>query len=196
MENNQPVLPRILDFAQSLILQTLKSGEMAIDATLGNGHDAHFLYRTVGETGFLWGFDVQARAVSRSTEKIQGSFPEARNYLFFLESHAKMLEKLGEAYKGKVGAIMFNLGYLPGSDKTIITLAEPTLKALEQAILLLRRGGILTVVVYPGHHGGEIESQAVTYFLSGLPAEKGEVIRYQFLNKQKKPPYLLAFVKS
>lgn len=196
MENTHPLLPRILDFAQSLILQTLKSGEMAIDATLGNGHDAHFLYRIVGETGFLWGFDVQARAVNLSTEKIQGSFPEAENYVFFLESHTKMLEKLGEDFLGKVGAIMFNLGYLPGSDKTIITLAEKTLKALEQAILLLRRGGILTVVVYPGHNGGEIESQSVEHFLATLPTEKGEVIRYQFLNKQKKSPYLLAFLKS
>jgi hypothetical protein len=50
--------------------------------------------------------------------------------------------------------VAFNLGYLPGGDKTIITKPETTLIALEAAKGILMAGGLISLVVYVGHPGG------------------------------------------
>lgn len=50
--------------------------------------------------------------------------------------------------------VAFNLGYLPGGDKTIITKPETTLPALEAAKGILMPGGLISLVVYVGHPGG------------------------------------------
>lgn len=50
--------------------------------------------------------------------------------------------------------VAFNLGYLPGGDKEIITRSETTLLALEAAKRILIPGGLISIVVYVGHPGG------------------------------------------
>lgn len=50
--------------------------------------------------------------------------------------------------------IAFNLGYLPGGDKTVITTSKTTLLALEAAERILMPGGLISMVVYIGHPGG------------------------------------------
>ncbi|CAL2240663.1 unnamed protein product [Prunus armeniaca] len=50
--------------------------------------------------------------------------------------------------------VAFNLGYLPGGDKTIIIESETTLKALEVAKSIVVLGGLISLVVYVGHPGG------------------------------------------
>ena len=53
-------------WAAELIEGALYKGARAVDATLGNGHDALWLCSLVGEEGHVYGFDVQAEAVERS----------------------------------------------------------------------------------------------------------------------------------
>lgn len=50
--------------------------------------------------------------------------------------------------------IAFNLGYLPGGDKTLITEPQITLEALNVAKDILMPGGLISLVVYVGHPGG------------------------------------------
>ncbi|KAI5335503.1 hypothetical protein L3X38_025636 [Prunus dulcis] len=50
--------------------------------------------------------------------------------------------------------VAFNLGYLPGGDKTIITESETTLKALEVAKSIVVPGGLISLRVYVGHLDG------------------------------------------
>lgn len=50
--------------------------------------------------------------------------------------------------------VAFNLGYLPGGDKTMITRADTTLLGLEAAERILAPGGLISLVVYVGHPGG------------------------------------------
>ena len=50
--------------------------------------------------------------------------------------------------------VAFNLGYLPGGDKGIITISKTTLLALEAAKKMLIPGGLISLVVYVGHPGG------------------------------------------
>jgi hypothetical protein len=95
----------------------------------------------------------------------------------------------------KVAAVTFNLGYLPGADTAIITEQESTIPALEAALRLLRKGGIVTIVLYSGHDGGSEEAAAVERWAEKLPLAAFQVLRYQFANRSASAPYLLAVEK-
>ena len=61
---------------------------------------------------------------------------------------------------------MFNLGYLPGSNKVRTTRCTTTGKAVEDAIELLVPGGGLLIAVYPGHEEGRLEGEMLRELLS------------------------------
>lgn len=50
--------------------------------------------------------------------------------------------------------VAFNLGYLPGGNKSVITVSNTTLLALKAAERVLMPGGLISLVVYIGHPGG------------------------------------------
>lgn len=52
--------------------------------------------------------------------------------------------------------VAFNLGYLPGGDKTILTSPRTTVAALHAACRVLQSGGLISVMVYIGHPGGRL----------------------------------------
>ena len=115
--------------------------------------------------------------------------------LLVQRSHAEMAKTLHEQSHGNVAAVMFNLGYLPGFDQTVITTPESTLPALEAAFFLLRRGGIATIVVYPGHEGGDTEAAAVHNWASKLPGSAAQTVIYRMINRSDNAPYLIAVEK-
>jgi len=90
---------------------------------------------------------------------------------------------------------MFNLGYLPGGDHAIKTRPHTTLAALAAALGALKRGGIITLVVYSGHPGGEEEYRAVKAYLAGLPQQEFAVLEYRFINQKNMPPLLFAVTR-
>jgi len=159
------------------LLASQVCGTLAIDATAGNGHDTAFLARLVGPLGTVWAFDIQPLALIRTAARLKeqmvpcelrlrtGSDHEPLDrqaqVLCIEADHAEMSEHLPQESVGRIGAVMFNLGYLPGTDKSCITTTRSTLTALEFSLLSLASGGILTVVVYPGHPGGQAEADAV-----------------------------------
>ena len=52
---------------------------------------------------------------------------------------------------------VFNLGYLPGGDKSITTNGHSTISAIEQLLELLKENGLIVLVVYHGHPEGKTE---------------------------------------
>lgn len=158
----------------------------AIDATVGNGHDTLFLAQMVGKTGQVWGFDIQATAIERTANRLRqagvipGSFEAGSpGVVLYQASHAEVLDKLPlEHFGSTIDIILFNLGYLPGGDKTLITRTDATLQALDASLQLLAPGGVLSVLAYPGHVGGDAETQAVQDWFQRLPPD-------EFLNKPK-----------
>lgn len=188
----------VLSFAQQLIQKRLQPGEIAIDATVGTGADTVYLARTVGARGVVYGFDIQQAALDQAQARLQKE-QEAGTRLavteLVLRSHAEMAEVLPADQQGKVGAVMFNLGYLPGAeDLSVMTVPDSTLPALHTALSLLRTKGILTAILYPGHEGGGVEALAVEQWASELPVTSARVILYR---KPQRPdaPYLIAVEK-
>ena len=149
------------------IAAVLRDGDVAIDATAGNGHDTVFLAKLVGEAGKVIAFDVQEQAIASTRERLAAEGLLERVELVH-GSHGSLAEQVTS---GSVAAVMFNLGYLPGGDHAVITRTTETLRALEAALGVLRPGGILTIVCYPGHEGGNEESAAVVAWAEKHGAE-------------------------
>jgi len=150
----------LLDTAHQLIRDTLRPGDFAVDATVGNGHDTLFLASLISPGGKVFGFDIQQAALDAAGEKCRHSHLQECLVLIH-DNHADMGAYIPADLHGKIGAVMFNLGYLPGGDKSIITQTDSTITALTAACRILAMDGIITVLAYPGHAGGDIETDAV-----------------------------------
>lgn len=186
----------MLSFAHQLVGQRTGSGDIVVDATVGNGNDTLFLARQVGPRGLVYGFDIQERALRSAHDRLNRELPDCSWVRLYLRSHAELADAIPHSCHGKIAAIMFNLGYLPGSDQATITRPESTIPALCAAADLLRVGGIVTVIVYSGHDGGQAEAEAVEQWVGRLPEETYQAVRYQFANRRNHPPYLLAIEKK
>ncbi len=181
---------RPLTCAQEWVRSVVKEGDTVIDATAGNGHDTLFLAQLVGPSGHVHAFDIQHQAIEATALRLEGARMLDRCALH-QESHARMAEKVS----GPVKAIMFNLGYLPGGDKAIITDTSETLVAIETALNMLSVGGVVSVVCYPGHDGGNRETQAVYNYLAKLSAHMWRVAEVSHFNAPGPAPSLLAAFK-
>lgn len=184
-------LDSVLDFAKRLSTQALDEGAVAVDATVGNGHDTLFLAQAVGPTGRVYGFDVQERAIERSRQRLIEAGVASRVTLIH-DGHEAMDQHVPMEARGRLAAVMFNLGYLPGGDKTRITTPETTIDALDRACQYLASGGVITVVQYVGHEGGAAEAQAVNDWAEALDQAQFQALAYRFVNQRNDPPRLLA----
>jgi len=140
-----------------LLEAQLHEGDIVIDATLGNGFDAVFLANKIGSSGWLYGFDIQAEAIAASSLKL-AAYPKVR---LIQASHVDMAVHMPFLWHGKVRACLFNLGYLPGSNKQVMTQSVSTLSALNIASQILAPDGLMTIIAYPGHPGGDVETAQV-----------------------------------
>lgn len=186
----QPFFLNVSQLAHFFVATVLQPGEAAIDATVGNGYDTVFLARQVGDTGRVFGFEVQLEALEKARKRLRMAGLEARVTLFG-ESHAHMATALAKVWHGRISVVMFNLGYLPGGhDRSCITRPETTLPALNAAVQLLRPGGLITVVAYPGHPGGAEEAESVRAWAATLDATHYAASTYRCCNCRKPPPEL------
>ncbi|WP_331436831.1 class I SAM-dependent methyltransferase [Gordoniibacillus kamchatkensis] len=194
----------VLGYAHELVRRRLRPGEAAVDATAGGGNDTLLLAQLVGRTGRVIAFDIQQAALEQTGRKlteagiswVQAELGEAVGVgivgrceapcRLVPASHAEMGRAVGLAEGRPVGAVMFNLGYLPGADadQTIVTCPESTLPAMEAALRLLRPGGVLTAVLYPGHPGGAEEAAAVDAWAAGLPQAEARCCFTGFITRR------------
>ncbi len=176
----------LLDLQKHFILTHLKEGDVAVDFTMGNGHDTEFLSKTVGESGHVYAFDVQEMALTSTRKHLsEAGCPE--NYTLIHDSHHNVKQYVTTPIK----AGMFNLGYLPGSDKTVTTMRATTLPAIEAAIDLMDRDAIILVAVYPGHAEGEAEGKMICEYLSSLSRYKVCATRINILNSPTSPFFII-----
>ena len=136
-------------WARELIERAMFPGAHAVDATMGNGHDTKWLCELAGETGTVYAFDVQAQAVENTRARLAEAGLLSRARLF----HAGH-ERMAEFVDHPSDAIVFNLGWLPGGEKTVTTLTDTTIAAVSAATELLAPGGLMTICIYPGHAEG------------------------------------------
>lgn len=184
------IIKNALNFSHELIKKCLQEGDIAVDATAGNGHDTVFLAKHVGKTGKVYAFDIQQQAIEATRERIM-QCEMAEQVVLIHDGHEHMASYIKTAVKG----ILFNLGYLPGGDKKIVTGPEKTLKAVRDGLQLLCSEGLIILVVYYGHYGGEEEKEALLHFVKKLDQKQYTVLMYHFVNQHNNPPFLIAIEK-
>jgi hypothetical protein len=163
-------MPRIAlpKYTHALLADHLHASDVAIDATVGNGHDSAFLLAQVGTTGHVYGFDIQIAAIAATRQRLG----QAANVTLIHASHAQLADHIPAHHAQRITTCMFNLGYLPGGDKRIITQTASTLAALTAASHLLANNGLLTILAYPGHPNGDQETRHVAEWCRHLPPEQ------------------------
>jgi 16S rRNA C1402 N4-methylase RsmH len=187
-------LEGVLPFARTLLRSFCAPGDIAIDATCGNGNDTLFLSKLVGKNGQVFAFDIQEQAIEKSKLRLAENQADD-NVTFFHASHDEMIKQLSDLAIGKTSAAIFNLGYLPGSDKSITTKGTSTIDAIKQLLQILKPEGIIILVIYHGHEEGKREKDLVLDFVKNLDQKKAHVLQYDFINQKNDPPFVVAIEK-
>lgn len=182
---------RLTEYVHRELVACLRPGDRAVDATAGNGHDTLALARLVGPEGEVLAIDLQAAALEATRKRLTENGCGDRCHLIEGD-HARQLVALAATHRSRIRAITFNLGYLPGADKTVVTHLHSTLTALDAADELLTSDGKLFVTAYRGHPGGMDEANAVADWMrrqasSGWSVER---IDAEGIPPERLPPVL------
>ncbi|MBU8879832.1 methyltransferase domain-containing protein [Bacillus sp. FJAT-29790] len=187
-------LERILPFARQLLEKAVSQGDIVVDATMGNGHDTLFFAHLTGQSGMVYGFDIQEEAVLKTQKRLAENGLSDRVTLFH-KGHEHILASIPPIHHGKITAAIFNLGYLPGSDKAIVTMPATTISAIEQLLEIMAPEGIIVLVIYHGHEEGAVERDKLLQYVKQLDQKAVHVLQYQFINQQNNPPFIVAIEK-
>lgn len=178
-------------WAREMIEGAMSEGAVAVDATMGNGHDTQWLCELAGETGRVYAFDVQSEAVERTRERLREAGVEQRACLL-CTGH----EHMGKCVPEKADAIVFNLGWLPGAEHGVTTQTPTTLQAVNAALDVLKEDGLMTICIYPGHEEGTRELHALLEWASGLDDKQYDAMLKTYVNQPNDPPQMLAIRKK
>ena len=178
------IIERTREVVELLAPMYLEEDSTVCDFTLGNGHDSLFLLRQI-KKGFLYGFDIQEEAVNNSRDLLTES--GFKNFKLILDSHANVLEHVKE----KIDLGIYNLGYLPGGDKSLITREDSTVKSIDGALKILNPGKALIITAYKGHKGAMEEYEIVMEYVSSLDQKKYSVMNINFPNQRNNPPEII-----
>lgn len=161
----------ILQKSHQWILDNNDNYNLAIDMTCGNGHDTQFLADHFNRVITI---DIQEVALKNTKTRLK-DYP---NIEYIHQDHSLVDF---DVYKPINGAI-YNLGYLPHSDKSVITTKDSTIASLNN--LYPNLTDFLVVVCYVGHPGGQIEADAV---LEWIKSKSLNPTIYKYEGKEKSP---------
>ena len=178
----------VTEIVHDLVRPHLKPGDTAFDGTAGNGHDTLFLAQCVGPTGRVHAWDIQPLAIERTAALL------ATHGITWVEltlgNHAEL--DTSDKY---FHAAIFNLGYLPASDRTIVTTTANSTRAIRAVVERLAPGGILTVLAYTAHAGGHDEANAIGELLQSLDSTEFTFHEERFAPGRTAPPRLFVLRK-
>lgn len=188
-------LNSVVSLAHALWEPFLSPGALVVDATAGNGGDTLFLAQKVltPSSGKLIALDIQQKALDNTLALLQDNLPPS---LLSKVELVCICHSLIQNYGlREIDLIVYNLGYLPGEDKTLTTEASTTLLSLQAALNLLKKGGLLSVTCYPGHSKGWFEAQEVLNWAKSLGADY-VCCQHSWINRSDKSPFILLIYKK
>jgi hypothetical protein len=207
------LIVKTADFAMRFLEHYISEGDIVVDATLGNGNDTVKLAKMVGIAkgkGQVFGFDIQEEAL-RSTEEtlkkngleyfyVKDKERSLENIIkkedggiyLYLDSHENILKYINMEIAGAI----FNLGFLPGFDKTIVTKWETTLFAINGILKMLKVNGLIVIVFYPGHPEGKREMEEIAEFMETLPNNSFHCYFLDAINQSESAPCIGLITKK
>lgn len=180
-----------LNIINKIIDENVHEGDICIDATAGRGNDTLHLCKLVGESGQVTAFDIQKDAVN-STNTLLNENGLSHRGKAVLDSHSNIDKYFSE---DTISFITFNFGWLPNGDHTINTKKETSIEAIEKGLKLLKKGGIMSLIIYYGKETGFEEKEAILNFLPTVDSKRFTVIEMPFVNRQNCPPIPIIIIK-
>jgi hypothetical protein len=181
-----------IDLAHTIWEKIVRPGDTVVDATSGNGHDTLALAKMAltKNEGRLFALDLQKDALASCETKLREHLADP------ILSRVKLLEQCHSQFPeeikpGTVSLIVYNLGYLPGGDKSKTTKADTTLQSLQKALLLIQEGGCISITCYPGHSEGLLEEEKLLDFAMQLDPSRFSICHHRWVNRKKSPSLLL-----
>ena len=138
------------------IIKNFKNKNIAIDATCGNGHDTIYLSKYFEK---VYSFDIQELAIKRTKQKLY--------YINNVELYVDDFNNIS-SYNIKPNLIIFNLGFLPGSNRKIKTQDYTPELAIRKCYDMLNDDGIIIVCSYRAHDGGMDEFNKIINEIKNL----------------------------
>ena len=177
---------KITSLAHEYWSKIVSPGDRVIDATCGNGMDMLALSKLLDGQGELIGYDIQKEAIQKSEALLKKSLTHDQFQIiaFHHQSHETFLEKSAKL-------IVYNLGYLPGGDKSITTQTETTLQSFQSACDVILPGGTISVMCYVGHEEGKREEGAIREFVQALPPDQWCCSHHRMINRHQAPSLYL-----
>jgi tRNA G37 N-methylase Trm5 len=177
-----------LDLAHQYWAALVKADDIVIDATCGNGLDTLALARFKPKR--IYALDIQKSALDSAGELINKhlSAVDQEKIEWVLTSHVIFPS---EILDNSVKLIVYNLGYLPKGDKSIVTKPETTLQSLENALKLITLGGCISLTCYPGHPEGAKEERDLLEYAAKLHPKEWSCCHHCWLNRNQSPSLLI-----
>lgn len=133
-------------FVHKYIKSLVSKDDICVDMTLGNGLDSELLCKLCKH---VYGFDISLKAIENSKLRLS----KYNNITYIHDNHINV----DKYVKQEIKLTIFNLGYLPHSDKTIITKSHDTLLAFQKIYSMTKKEGYIIITFYIGHLGGKDE---------------------------------------
>ena len=183
---------QIVDFVHFLVDNSYNNKEdlTLIDATAGNGLDTLFLCNLFKDKGYVYAFDIQEDAINRTKDLLEKNL--CTNCKLIVDSHENVLEYIEDR---QIDVALFNLGYLPNSDKKVRTNFTSSINAIKNIISRLSNQGRIFISAYKLHDNGE-EASNIHKFISSLDKREYNVIQIKLLNKENSPPEIYIIEKN
>jgi len=129
----------------SHLLASFPKGKgLAIDATIGNGHDSLYLLHHYQK---VIGFDIQDLAIKRSNERLK----DYNGLTIIKDSFVNIVNYIDQP----IDCLIYNLGFLPGSDRKVKTEVKDVIKSLDLTLPKISPNGNCIIVFYPRHNDSE-----------------------------------------
>jgi|GEM_PF-7612 len=189
---NRASLTNILSMAKRLLDVSIKENGVYADFTMGKGNDTLYIKRKCPSSE-IYAFDIQKDAVEITRKRLEFENCLDENVHLIHDSHANFKKYIPKD-KELDGAI-FNLGYLPGGDKSVTTQTDSTLSCLNDALDILKVGGVIVVSVYPGHDEGTKEGEKIHDFAANLDKKQFDCLYHRLINIPE-APFIIAFQKK
>lgn len=156
-----------------------------IDATCGRGNDTVALAKAATGEFVLFAFDIQAEAIESTSKLLRenGFDTSMKNLHIIRDSHLNV-----DKYTESIDAAVFNLGYLPGGDKSVTTCGSISVSAVMKAVDMLNPNGIVAVTMYDGHKEGRAEKEMILEKLECLDSRIYHVAYLKLVNQHRNPP--------
>lgn len=187
--NQYLLLKSHLDVARSYFCNLLEENDIIIDATCGNGQDTLFLAKAC-PTATIYAIDILPNAIDLTKAHLNKNLPQEQLKKIHLINccHSNFPEAISPS---SVKLIVYNLGYLPGfGNKKLTTMVKTTVESLKKALPLIKKGGSISISLYPGHVEGENEFNALIEITKDLNPKEWNVCLHQWINRFKAPSLL------